>query len=69
MIVQEFDLTIRHRSGKSNTHADALSRNPVALSEEISCVRAVQTLDHAAEVKLAELVEEQGKGSRNLNFH
>ena len=29
MIVQEMDLEIRHRAGKGNTNADALSRNPV----------------------------------------
>ena len=61
MIVQEFDLTIRHRSGKTNTHADALSRNPVVEGEEVSCVRVVQTLDSATERKQAELVEEQEK--------
>ncbi len=29
LIVQEFDLTLKHKPGKSNTDADALSRNPV----------------------------------------
>ena len=29
MIVQEMDLEIKHRAGKGNTNADALSRNPV----------------------------------------
>jgi hypothetical protein len=32
MTIQEMDLIIKHRSGKSNTDADALSRNPVYLS-------------------------------------
>ena len=30
MIIQELDLEIKHRSGKSNANADALSRNPPA---------------------------------------
>ena len=30
MIIQEMDLHIQHRSGKSNKNADALSRNPPA---------------------------------------
>ena len=29
MIIQELNLEIKHRSGKSNSNADALSRNPV----------------------------------------
>ncbi len=29
LIVQKFDLTLKHRPGKSNTDADAHSRNPV----------------------------------------
>ena len=29
LTIQEMDLDIKHRSGKSNTNADALSRNPV----------------------------------------
>ena len=29
LTIQEMDLLIKHRSGKSNTNADALSRNPV----------------------------------------
>ena len=29
MAIQEHDLEIRHRSGRSNPSADALSRNPV----------------------------------------
>ena len=30
LIIQEMDLAIRHRAGKKNANADALSRNPVA---------------------------------------
>ena len=29
MTIQEMNLTIKHRSGKTNTNADALSRNPI----------------------------------------
>lgn len=29
MIVQEINLEIKHRAGKGNANADALSRNPV----------------------------------------
>ena len=33
MSIQELNLDIRHRSGKSNQVADALSRNPIAVSQ------------------------------------
>ena len=33
MVIQELDLDIRHRSGKSNLVADALSRNPLPVAE------------------------------------
>ena len=39
IIVQEFDLTINYRSGRSNANADALSRSPV--NAENAFVRAV----------------------------
>ena len=38
LTIQELDLEIKHRSGKSNSNADALSRNPVAQ------VNSVETL-------------------------
>ena len=33
MVIQELDLDIRHRSGKSNLVADALSQNPLPAAE------------------------------------
>ena len=39
MIVQEFDLTIKYRSGRSNANANTLSRNPVNV--ENAFVRAL----------------------------
>ncbi len=39
LAIQEMDLVIKHRSGRSNGNADALSRNPV-----VSTVSAVETL-------------------------
>ena len=33
MTIQELDLDIRHRSGKSNRVADAFSRNPVSITQ------------------------------------
>ena len=41
-IIQEIDLVINHHSGKSNSNADALSRNPM------SAVSAVETVDTIA---------------------
>ena len=32
MVIQELDIEIRHRPGKANSNADALSRNPVPTS-------------------------------------
>ena len=61
MIVQEFDLTVKHRSGKSNSNADALSRNPVPPSNLELSIRAVQALDDIAELRHVELAEAQAK--------
>ena len=36
MTIQKMNLTIKHRSGRTNTNADALSRNPVDPSQ---CMR------------------------------
>ena len=37
MALQELDLTIQHRSGKSNNNADALSRFPLPTSTDLDC--------------------------------
>ena len=36
MTIQELDLTIKHRAGRKNQRADALSRNPVDVATEAS---------------------------------
>ena len=56
MIIQEFDLTIKHRSGRSNTNADALSRNPIP--KDMSSVLAIQAIDDTPKFQ-----EEQTKDS------
>lgn len=60
MAIQEFDLTIKHRSGKSNTHADALSRNPVRTPAE-SSARSVTCTEQEEQLQLKELMEHQEK--------
>ena len=52
MVIQEMDLEIRHRAGKTNCSADALSRNPVPdqcadVVAEVAAVAAVES--HYAE--------------------
>ena len=41
LTVQELDLVIKYRAGKSNSNADALSRNPVSTSKS-DCVCSVE---------------------------
>ena len=43
MIVQEFDLTVKHRSGKDNANADALSRNPIRSDKHPSSTLTAQS--------------------------
>ena len=48
MTIQEMDLIIKHRSGKSNTNADALSRNPVHLNPidiDVSSCKAITVVN------------------------
>ena len=47
MLIQEMDLDIRHRAGKTNNGADALSRNPVPDhgSEVVTEVAAVEAVE------------------------
>ena len=45
MEVQEFDLDIRHRSGKSNVVADALSHNPVPVADVFQIVADLPTCE------------------------
>ena len=54
MIVQEFDLIIKHQSGKNNANADALSRNPIRSDKHPSSVLTVQS----DEVELVSHTEE-----------
>ena len=46
MAIQEHDLEIRHRSGRSNVSADALSRNPVVApfeqQQQKECAQVLQ---------------------------
>ena len=43
MTVQEMDLALKHRSGKQNANADALSRNP--LHKEVKSVGPVNACE------------------------
>ena len=61
MIVQEFDLTIKHRSGKSNSKADALSRNPIQEDVATSSSLAIEALDTTLDLEQKELIFEQSK--------
>lgn len=55
LAIQEMDHTIKHKCGKSNTNADALSRNPSLSGDVKSVVCAVQSLDQAAKFQRDEL--------------
>ena len=69
MIIQEMDLDIRYRSGKSNCSADALSRNPVA-DAVVSCVVAETTelgLQQHSDPEFKALIDYLEKGSLTAN--
>ena len=58
LTIQEMDLTIKHKSGKANASADALSRNPVSDEvEPLVCV--VQSSNQVIQLQLDELQKEQ----------
>jgi hypothetical protein len=63
LTIQEMDITIKHKSGKSNTNADALSRNPFPSGEVESLVCAVQSPDQTGELRCDNLRQEQANGS------
>ena len=46
LTIQELNLEIKHRSGKSNSNADALSRNPIA---EVNLVETLPSVDSEEE--------------------
>ena len=52
MTIQEFDLTIKHRAGRKNQRADALSRNPAEVVTETN-VNAI-TAEESNEESLSE---------------
>ena len=54
MTIQEMDLEIKHRSGKSNLSADALSRNPV-MTAAVAVVEVVTTEFGAEQYEDSEL--------------
>ena len=59
MAVQELDLEIKHRPGKSNSNADALSRNPVGDAVVLAVQAEVAEEDHPPPESVASEVKEQ----------
>ena len=47
MTIQEFNLTIKHRAGRKNQSADALSRNPaeVVIETNVNAVTVPKSCD------------------------
>ena len=54
MCIQELDLKIHHRPGKSNLVADALSRHPLPVANVLQVV-ANTRVDHTPENDIAKL--------------
>ena len=69
MAIQELDLDIRHRSGKSNVVADALSRNPVPVTNVFQLVaRSLATDLPCCEGDIGKLQREDSELSPILQY-
>ena len=51
MAIQELDLQIKHRAGRSNTNADALSRSPLPVGENSNTEGVLATLQPEEETE------------------
>ena len=58
LTIQEMDLTIKHKAGKNNSNADALSRNPCP-SSPVSAVESVTTSESEVHIDTVELQAKQ----------
>ena len=70
LTIQETNLTLKHRSGRQNVNTDALSRNPVTISDPIS--NSNEILDACEESKSVFVVTSKVKCSdsvRPVCFH
>ena len=66
MALQELDLRIEYRPGKSNVRADALSRYPVSLLPRDCLETVAPTL--VAAMETPHTLFESGEGSRDLTL-
>ena len=68
MIIQDMNLEIRHRTGKSNTNADALSRNPVpdhiTTEAQVLQLTSVEVQPQQSDTSSPEPIEDIGKLQR-----
>ena len=72
MTVQEMDLTLKHRSGKQNANADALSRNPVtdeakSVDSVNNCEELEYSNDNMCSVGVVQSVASPNKSSDPAN--